>query len=319
MQSAQGFGASKQAKKPSKKRILKQLKKTYGGTSPKEIAMGTQCIIDQRLKGLPPHFQISIKLYQQLQQWKYRLQRMNVLQQANIPEQEVEEARRTQEELDRLMKEHGFDSTDLHNSLQIATWDASADAKAARSITGSMTIETERKAQKGCDIVADAVGAEGTCLDVGCGYGALTPYLRKAGVSLDQICGIDLSVEMIRNAVSLNPGANWEAGDFFQYKPVSSFDAVLFCSSLHDLPDLMAALEKAKSLLGPNGKIVIVHPQGASHVQNQVRSNPCLVQRGLPDKSELQTIEGMKLLVAPAPANSQQETKFGYLAVLQKI
>jgi 2-polyprenyl-3-methyl-5-hydroxy-6-metoxy-1,4-benzoquinol methylase len=323
VQAAKGFGATnkatKQPKKQSKETIVKQLQKTYGGTSPEEIAIGTQRIIDQRLKGLPPHFQIAIQLYQQLQQWNYRLQGMNAQQQANLPEQEVEGAKQAQEELDRLMKEHDFTSTDLHNLLQTATWDASADAKAARSVIGSMAIDTERKVQKGCDIIADSVGAEGTCLDVGCGFGALTPYLRKAGIRLKQIYGIDLSAEMIRNAESLNPGPNWEAGDFFQYKPSSNFDAILFCSSLHDLPDPMAALEKARSLLSSKGKIVIVHPQGAIHVLNQVRSNPVLVQRGLPQTSELQTIEGMKLLVEPAPVNAQRETKTGYLAVLQKL
>jgi demethylmenaquinone methyltransferase/2-methoxy-6-polyprenyl-1,4-benzoquinol methylase len=319
---AKGFGTSKspnQPKKQNKKAILKQLQKTYGGTSPEEIARGTQRIIDQRLKGLPPHFQIAIQLYQQLQQWNYRIDGMDLLRQAKLPEQEVEGARRAQEELDRLMKEHNFSKQDLHNLLQVATWDASADAKAARSIAGKMPIDIERKVQKGCDLVGEAVGEDGKCLDVGCGYGVLTPYLRKAGISSKRIYGIDLSSEMIRNAESLNPGANYEAGDFFTYNPHSNFEAILFCSSLHDLPDPILALKKATSLLNENGKVVIVHAQGASHVQTQARANPVLVQRGLPTISELQAIDGMNLIVEPASANSQQESKSGYLAVLQKL
>ena len=319
---AKGFGASKEkstkSKKPNKKTIVKQLQKTYGGTSPEDIARGTQRIIDRRLKGLPPHFQIAVQLYQQLQQWNYRLQGMTVLQQANLPTQEMDGANRAQEELDRLMNEHDFTTTDLHNLLQVATWDASADAKAARSVTGNMPIDIERRVQRGCDVVGEAVADDGRCLDVGCGFGVMLPYLRKAGVSLKQIHGIDLSPEMIRNAESLNPGASWEAGDFFQYQPDFKFDSILFCSSLHDLPDPMEALQKAGALLNPGGKIVIIHPQGASHVQNQVRSNPVLVQRGLPSSSELSDLDGLELEIEPAVAKSQQEAKSGYLAVLKK-
>jgi hypothetical protein len=71
------------------------------------------------------------------------------------------------------------------------------------------------------------------------------------------------------------PGANFEAADFFQYDPApftTKFESIIFCSALHDLPDMMGALEKAaKDLLVDGGTMVVLHAQGASHVLNQVR------------------------------------------------
>ena len=41
------------------------------------------------------------------------------------------------------------------------------------------------------------------------------------------------------------------------------FDAVIFCSSLHDLPDMENCLGRAASLLRSSGKLIVVHAQGA--------------------------------------------------------
>ena len=63
--------------------------------------------------------------------------------------------------------------------------DASADAKAARAITGDMPKDIVERVDKACEIVAEAVqaaGSDGKCLDVGCGYGVLVPHLTECGV-----------------------------------------------------------------------------------------------------------------------------------------
>jgi 2-polyprenyl-3-methyl-5-hydroxy-6-metoxy-1,4-benzoquinol methylase len=327
--SKKGFGAApKKTKIPSKKQVLKQLEKTYGGTTPQDIARGTQKRIEATMKSQPPHMQMALQIYQQLQQWNYKLNGMDLLQRGRIPQQDMEGGKRAQAELERLMNDHDFDERDVHNLLQQATWDASADAKAARSITGDMPKDLERRVQAGCAIVADAIGDSGKVLDVGCGFGVLVPYLKKAGVSESQIVGIDLSPEMIRNAQSFHPACTFEAADFFRYSNNANtnnsnspalLDAVMFCSALHDLPDMSQALAKAHELLNVGGTLVILHAQGASHVQNQVRSNPVLVRRGLPTTEELKAVPGMRLLQEPAPARSIQEEKEGYLAVLQKV
>jgi 2-polyprenyl-3-methyl-5-hydroxy-6-metoxy-1,4-benzoquinol methylase len=333
LSASKGFGAApkKTNKPPNKKKLLKQLETTYGGTSPQDIARGTQQRMDQQLKLLPEHLQMALQLYQKLQPWRHRVQSMTPLQQAqSLLPSDLEGAQRAESELEQLLQQHDVTESDLHNVLQQLTWDASADAKAARSITGTMPPSIQRRVERACQVVAESVKDNGKCLDVGCGFGVLVPFLLKAGLAPHQIHGIDLSPEMIRNAELFHPEVSFEATDFFQYqqppKEELLYNSILFCSSLHDLPDMMGGLEKASSLLAPNGTIVIVHAQGASHVAGQVRSNPVLVRRGLPTTEELLQhqalllLQGirMELLVEPAAAKSKLEDQKGYLAVLQK-
>jgi len=153
-----GFGAPKATKKKvSKKTVAKKIQKKYGGTAPQDIARGTQQQIEAAMKSLPPHLQMATQLYQQLQKWNARMETLSILQQANISPQELDGARRAQEELDRLCKEHKFNENDLHNIFQETTWDASADAKAARAITGDMPKEIAERVEKACTYIIEAV------------------------------------------------------------------------------------------------------------------------------------------------------------------
>ena len=141
----------------------------------------------------PPHLQRALQLYPQLQQWNHRLSQQSLLEQANLPQQQVEQMQRAQTELDSLCDEHDVTPTDLQIILQLATWDASAGAKAVRSLLGSMPADIEARVQRACDIVAKALKKDGSVLDVGCGYGVLCPFLMQAGISESQIYGVDLS------------------------------------------------------------------------------------------------------------------------------
>jgi 2-polyprenyl-3-methyl-5-hydroxy-6-metoxy-1,4-benzoquinol methylase len=315
-----GFGAKKTVapKKMSKQAVLKKIKKTYGGTSPKEVAEATQKRVESAIQDLPPHLYVATQLYQQLQKWNTQYSRLSILQQANLPQQEVDSAQRAQAELQKIYDQHDLTENDLHNIFQKITWDASADAKAARAITGNMAQEISDRVDAACQVIAQAVleaGENGRCLDVGCGFGVLVPYLTKAGVARQQIHGVDLSPEMIRNAEEQHPGIHFEAADFLkEYQDALGFDGVIFCSALHDMPSPLEALQKAASLVRPKGKLVIVHAQGASHVQKQVSSNPVLVKRGLPNANELRDLglDGFSLVIEP------QVIDEGYLAVFQK-
>ena len=284
--------------------------------------MGTQRRIDAALQKQPPHIQLALQIYQQLQPWNYQLSTMSLLDQAKIPVEQMEGAQRAQTELERLMKEHNFTTRDLHNIIQQATWDASADAKAARSITGEMPSDIQTRVQKACTIAVEralTIDTKPNVLDVGCGFGVLVPFLRQAGLSDEQIHGIDLSSEMIRNAQLWYPNCHWNAGDFYTLPMDGKYQSIIFCSSLHDLPDPMDAIQKARDSLCPGGTLVIVHPQGASHVWNQVRNNPTMVPRGLPTTADLESLSGWKTIHSPAASKSQEETKDGYLAVLERI
>jgi 2-polyprenyl-3-methyl-5-hydroxy-6-metoxy-1,4-benzoquinol methylase len=338
-----GFGstASTNNNSNNKKALLKQVQRKYGGSTAQEIAAGTQRCIERALKNLPPHLQAAAKLYQNLRQWDAHVATLSILEQTRLfPPGEVEGAQRARGELDRICSAHNVTEIDLHNLFQRITWDASADAKAARAVTGSMPVAIADRIDRACRLVAgatkttmDDVGGNGTCLDVGCGFGTLVPNLMNAGLHPHQIYGVDLSQEMIRNAMALYPECNFQVADFLDYTPGGRrrtdhvnaephlFDSILFCSALHDTPDQFLALHKAGTLLRPGGTVVIVHAQGAAHVNQQVQSNPVLVRRGLPDANELEKIGsevGMTVLVKPANAKTPKDLEEGYLAVLQK-
>jgi demethylmenaquinone methyltransferase/2-methoxy-6-polyprenyl-1,4-benzoquinol methylase len=246
---------------------------------------------------------------------------MSLLAQGSLPGQQVQAAQVAKEELEELYKEHDLDDNAMHNIFQRITWDASADAKSARAAMFNMNKDLEKRVDKACSYAveaAKAVGASGRILDVGCGPGVLVPHLTKAGVLPKQITGTDLSPEMIRNAQSQHRGVDFVAADFLkEFNDEAGFDGIIFCSALHDMPEPVEALEKAKSLLRPGGKIIILHAQGASHVLGQVKANPVMVKRGLPSAQELEALNlGLQLSVAPVETGSTKESEEGYLAVL---
>ena len=317
-----GFGApATTPKKTSHKDVAIRIAQQYGGTTAADIVRGTQQRIDKAMASLPSHLQVATQLYQELQTWNARLATLSVLEHANLPPQELDGARRAQEELERIFQEHDLTRDDLHNIFQQITWDASADAKAARAMTGTMSKEITDKVDRACRIVAEAVGPKGRCLDVGCGYGVLVPHLTQCGLTASQIYGVDLSPEMIRNGKEQHRGVNFEASDFQKYTSDDDFDAIIFCSSLHDLPNVKKALNRAASLLRPQGKLVVVHPQGAAHVARQNTANPVMVHDTLPDAEKLKTMVGelgLEIEKEPAKSGSSQEENEGYLAVLVK-
>ena len=332
--SSSSSSSKKRLSKGDMKKAQKRVLQKYG----KDIAQGTQKRVNDAFQELPPHLYMATQLYQQLHQWNARKNTMSVLQQAQqLSESELEGARRAQEELDRICTEFQLTPHDLHNIFQQITWDASADAKAVRAMMGTMPTDIVSKIDRVAEIVAAAVGRTGSCLDIGCGYGVVVPHLLDSGLSPSQIHGIDLSPEMIKNAREQHPrGVHFEAVDFIQdYNNNNDngsdeenqkqqgllFEAVIFCSSLHDFSDWETAVRKAATLVQPRGgKLIVAHAQGASHVERQSNANPIMVKRGLPTAEELESLnlEGMTLDIRPAKAKSREEDKEGYLAVFTK-
>lgn len=217
-----------------------------------------------------------------------------------IPPEQWTIASNNKVKLDELMKCHLLTENELHNIYQKVTWDASADAKATRAdISGNtMKGDLQERVDKACSIVVEAVtmrnGAEdgrkkGMFLDIGCGHGSIVPSLYE--LPLDSYVGIDLSDEMIKNAVERygseknkqGKGRVFVADDFLTHDfsvyaqendngSLEVFDAVMFCSSLHDLPDMENCIGRAASLLRSGGKLVVVHAQGA-----MVRNQACVL------------------------------------------
>ncbi len=307
---------------PKKKQQLKdKLIKSYGG----DIAKGTEQRVKDAMKSLPPHVQEIAELYRKVKRWDASIASLSVMQQAQIPQRDLEGAKRAKAELDMYYEKHGINEQYMHNTFQQITWDASADAKAVKATIGQMPADILKRVNKACDIVAQSVKSagrkEGRCLDVGCGHGTLIPNLTEAGIYPNQITGVDLSPEMIRNAEKRYRGPKFVAADFLQYTEEEQFDGIIFCSSLHDLPDMKASLSKAGRLLRANGKIVILHAQGGIHVLGQVKANPILVKRGLPNSGELNDWAnemGLIVDIPPSEPGSEGDSSEGYLAVLFK-
>ncbi len=104
----------------------------------------------------------------------------------------------------------------------------------------------------------------GVVCDLGCGPGHVSRYLWERGV---EVCGIDLSSELVERACGLNPGINFRQGNLF--KPMLRMRPVqgLSCStrsSMYLLPTLLAFSEM-KRALRPGGLVLV-----AFHVGEQV-------------------------------------------------
>jgi ubiquinone/menaquinone biosynthesis C-methylase UbiE len=235
-------------------------------------------------------------------------------------------------ELTLLLLEHNATEVQLHNIFQQITWDASADAKTARALTSTMSLDIAARVERAIDFVAaavvddDASSRRRRCLDVGCGFGTWVPMLTRKGVVSSQIYGIDLSPQMIRNAQKLYPDCHFVAGDFLQYQPTDKdhdsdggfFGAILFCSALHDFPDQSLAIAKASSLLLLGGVIVIVHAQGHDTSVSQSRSRATrtaqcgrIANHGFKSQSRASR--------ETALPNTPRDVGEGYLAVFTKI
>ena len=93
-------------------------------------------------------------------------------------------------------------------------------------------------------------------LDVGCGDGSLVHYLDDGKKML---VGIDAEEKCINRALSESDSHNIQfiCGRFELHNFEKKFDAVIFVASLHHM-DMTVALNKAKSILKPDGMILIV-------------------------------------------------------------
>eukprot|EP00957_Ditylum_brightwellii_P113721 8670554-Ditylum_brightwellii.AAC.1 len=61
------------------------------------------------------------------------------MQQANIPQQDLEDAKRAKAQLESMMEEQRVSEIDMYNIFQKATWDVSADAKVMNALIGKMS------------------------------------------------------------------------------------------------------------------------------------------------------------------------------------
>jgi SAM-dependent methyltransferase len=105
----------------------------------------------------------------------------------------------------------------------------------------------------------------GRALDAGCGTARAVPLLREAVGEAGTVVGVDLTPEMLREAVALGrrgQGALVEADS--ERLPLRDcvLDAVLAAGLVHHLSDAATGLRELARVTRPGGRLALFHPLG---------------------------------------------------------
>lgn len=114
-------------------------------------------------------------------------------------------------------------------------------------------------------------------LDIGCGVGLNLKVLANYGFN---VCGLDISENMIRYAKKRCPSANFFSGTMQQYNPDRLFSGIIAEAFLHCIPRKLSVdvLKKARRMLLPGGIFICsIRIDGAKeegwHVKEDYSSN----------------------------------------------
>ena len=107
------------------------------------------------------------------------------------------------------------------------------------------------------DRFAESVRNVGVACDLGCGPGQVARYLQECGI---QVCGMDLSPGMIRQARQLNPDIQFNQGDMRalavqdgSWAGIAAFYAIVNLRPA----DLTQALREMLRVLVPGGRLLL--------------------------------------------------------------
>lgn len=121
--------------------------------------------------------------------------------------------------------------------------------------------------RKMLDWLAEKVNGSGLICDLGCGPGQIAGYLQSLGA---EVCGIDLSPEMVRQAQRLNPDISFHEGDMRALTAVAddSFGGIAAFYSIIHIPTslVVAALREIKRTLRPKGTLLLTFHIGTETV-----------------------------------------------------
>lgn len=104
----------------------------------------------------------------------------------------------------------------------------------------------------------EKIGGAGIICDLGCGPGQIAGYLQSCGA---EVCGIDLSPEMIRRARILFPNINFQTGDMTNLENIAenSFGGIAAFYSIVNIPpeSLPQVFDEMHRVLRPHGVLLI--------------------------------------------------------------
>ncbi len=107
---------------------------------------------------------------------------------------------------------------------------------------------------------------QGTICDVGCGPGQVARFLAEQGA---EVCGVDISQEMVNRARTLNPTIEFQQGDLRRLPaPDQAWAGIAaFYSLIHIPPDeLTAAARELRRVLKPGGILLAAFHLGDSTI-----------------------------------------------------
>jgi ubiquinone/menaquinone biosynthesis C-methylase UbiE len=160
-----------------------------------------------------------------------------------------------------------------------------------------------------------ALSSESRVVDVGTGMGVLVKFFLQAGVSPNNIIGVDLSDRMLEEARKRYPDVNFVQADFAEFAgDPAGYDAVFFNACFGNIFDQDKAIIVATHLLAAGGRIVISHPLGNEFVQQLKDSDPHLVLTLMPDRKKLE----QWCHRFPLSLQTYRDEPQFYLAILQK-
>ena len=112
--------------------------------------------------------------------------------------------------------------------------------------------------RKMLDFLAEKVTGRGVICDMGCGPGHVAHYLHGRGA---QVCGIDLSPEMLRQARRLSPDITFRQGNMLALTGVAdnSYGGIAAFYSIIHIPRLQVveALRELKRVLRPECTLLL--------------------------------------------------------------
>jgi SAM-dependent methyltransferase len=143
--------------------------------------------------------------------------------------------------------------------------------RVAEEYAGHFRDELSKKPfdRKMLEWLAEKAGGPGVICDMGCGPGQVAGYLHGLGA---EVCGVDLSPEMVRQARNLNPDIPFQRGDMLALADVAdnSYGGIAAFYSIVNLPreSVVGALRELGRVLRPNGVLLVAFHvgQGVKHV-----------------------------------------------------